>query len=261
MVGPNQLRRGHFVSLLSIVLFFGIGLEPKASDEVVHVYAATSLTNAVEKIAEAFREETGVTVVSSFAGSSTLARQIERGAPADLFLSANIAWMDYLEARDLIEEGSRRPLLRNELVVVAPKGEGFEVEAEKGFDFALAFEGRLAVGDPSHVPAGIYARQALQGLGWWVGVKDRLAVGHDVRTTLVYVERGVCPAGIVYATDAALSSRIDVIARFPKEVSDPIEYPVAILKGKDRAMVKKFMTYLRSKSGRKIFQSFGFIVP
>ncbi len=246
--------------LFPLVLWCGAGAGPCATDSPVRVYAAVSLANALETLAEAFREETGIPVVSSFAGSSTLARQIERDAPVDLFLSANTAWMDYLESKALIEEGSRSALLGNALVVVTPKGEGFDVEARKGFEFAQAFEGRLALGDPSHVPAGIYAKEALKRLGWWEGVKDRLAVGHDARTALAYVERGASPAGVVYATDAAISSGVEIVARLPKAACHLIEYPVALVKGRGRPAVNRFMIYLQSEAAETVFRSFGFEV-
>lgn len=258
--GPRRRAGTGITFLFQLVLWLGADAGAYATDSPVRVYAAVSLTNALETIAEAFREETGIPVVSSFAGSSTLARQIERSAPVDLFLSANTAWMDYLESKALIEEGSRTALLGNALVVITPKGEGFDVEARKGFEFARAFEGRLALGDPSHVPAGIYAKEALKRLGWWKGVKDRLAVGHDARTALAYVERGACPAGVVYATDAAMSSGVAIVARLPRAACHPIEYPVALVKGRGRPAVDRLMKYLQSEAAETVFRSFGFEV-
>ena len=242
-----------------LFLFLSVCRVP-AEAETVRVYAATSLTNALQEIEKGYSEGTGIVVRFSFAGSSTLARQIEQGAPADVYLSANPAWMDYLEDRGYLEEGTRRDLLGNSLVVVAPKGEGFEMAPRRGTDLAGRFEGRLAMANPSHVPAGMYAAQALRWLGWWEGVKDRLALGQDVRTALAYVERGACPAGVVYATDAAVSSRVEVVARLPATACDPIVYAGAILRGQGRTPVRRLVEYLRSDAATEVFQRYGFRV-
>ena len=148
----------------------------------------------------------------SVASSSTLAKQIAAGAPADIYFSANVEWMDYLQAHQHIEQDTRVDLLGNALVVIAPTGEPFTVRWAKDFDFAGAFAGRLALGDPDHVPAGQYARQALEKLGWWPVLKSRIAPAPDVRAALVYVERGECAVGLVYATDAAQSDRVITLA-------------------------------------------------
>jgi molybdate transport system substrate-binding protein len=196
----------------------------------------------------------------SFASSSSLARQVEAGAPADIFFSANQKWMDYLQEKGLIALETRANLLGNSLVIIAPRGEGFPARLEKSFDFAAAFEGRLALGDPDHVPAGQYARQALESLGWWQELKDRLAPAPDVRGALVYVERGECPAGIVYATDAAVSSKVETIAALPEWLHDPIVYPVAAIKGRARKEVHSLLEFLHSKVAATIFRQFGFTV-
>lgn len=227
--------------------------------EVIHAFAGASLTHVLQDVGKAFTGRTGVEVRCSFAASSTLARQIEQGAPADVFLSANPMWMDYLEARGLIEVATRVDLLGNALVVVCPKDETVRIDPRRGFDFAGAFEGRLAVADPSHVPAGIYAKQALQWLGWWDGVADRLARGQNVRAALVYVERGACPVGVVYATDAAVSSLVAVVARIPRGACAPIVYPGAVIKGHNRTVVRQFMDYLLSAEAEEIFQRSGFL--
>ncbi len=253
-MGPSR-RWGLLFLFLSGSVF-----QIPAGAETVRVFAAVSLTNVLQEIEKGYSEGTGTVVRFSFAGSSTLARQIEQGAPADIYLSANPAWMDYLEDRGFLEEGTRRDLLGNRLVVVAPKGEGFDVEPGKGTDFAGRFEGRLALADPSHVPAGMYAVQALRWLGWWEGVKDRLAMGQDVRMALAYVERGACPAGVVYATDAAVSSRVEVVARLPVAACDPIVYAGAILSGQDRPSVRRLVESLRSDAAVEVFQRYGFRV-
>jgi molybdate transport system substrate-binding protein len=227
--------------------------------EPVTVYAAASLTSALEELAGKVKAQ-GLEWRFSFGSSSTLAKQIAQGAPADLFFSANVTWMEYLDEQALIEPGTRTNLLGNTLVVIAPKGETFPVRPDKGFDFAGAFTGRLALGDPSHVPAGIYAKQALQALGWWQAIVDRLAPAVDVRAALAYVERGECKAGVVYATDAAISDDIAILATLPPDSHDPIVYPVAVIKGRSRPEVKKAMAFLQSKPAAETFQHYGFQV-
>ena len=228
--------------------------------EPVRVYAAISLMGSMKRIERMFEEATGVEVRFSFAASSTLARQIERGAPAGVYLSANPVWMDYLESRGLIRPESRTDLLGNALAVVAPEGEGFDVKWEHGFDFAGAFEGPLAVADPDLVPAGIYAKQALAHLGWWVDLSKRLAVGQDVRSALAFVEQGACAAGIVYATDAASSERVDVLAVFPAGTHDEIVYVVAIVEGRVTGTTLNFVDFLKSDRALDVFESDGFRV-
>ncbi|MBI4530061.1 MAG: molybdate ABC transporter substrate-binding protein [Candidatus Latescibacteria bacterium] len=234
-----------------------IGVSPAvAQAKTITVYAAASLTSVLQDLVK----ESGVEVKSSFGSSSSLARQIEQGAPADVYISANEAWMDYLESRSLIEKGTRIDLLGNSLVIIAPKGEGFRVESRRGFDFAKAFRGRLTLGDPSHVPAGIYARQALRWLGWWEALEGRLVPALDVRAALAYVEWGECAAGVVYMTDAVADSNVEVIATLPDEAHDRIVYPVAVVKGRSTERVRRFIDLLRSENSGKLFQKYGFIV-
>jgi molybdate transport system substrate-binding protein len=240
-----------------ILLFFTI-LRADAA-ELVTIYAAASLTSALEDLAGKAKAQ-GMDMRLSFGSSSTLAKQVEQGAPADLYFSANVKWMDYLDEKGLIEPGTRTNLLSNALVVIAPKGEIFPVRPEKEFDFAAAFTGRLALGDPSHVPVGIYAKQALKSLGWWQTLVDRLAPAVDVRAALSYVERGECKAGVVYATDAAISDDVAVLATLPPESHDPIIYPAAVIKDRNRPEVKKAMAFLQSKPAVETFQRYGFRV-
>ena len=223
----------------------------------VTVFAAASLTAAV---GEVFEGEGSPEASLSFAASSVLARQIDAGAPADLFLSANSAWMDFLEQRGRIDTATRVDLLANRLVVVAPAGSGFDVEVAGEFDFPGSFGGRLALGDPGHVPAGMYARQALVRLGWWTRLEPRLAPAPDVRGALVFVERGACSAGIVYATDAAASGRIEVAAEIPDSLHEPILYPAAVVAGRDSPQVRAAMARLLSPPAARIFQRHGFTV-
>ncbi len=242
-------RGGVFVSLMLLW-----GSEVAASQVVI--FAAASLTEALEEI---LPKERFPGVSLSFASSSSLARQIEAGAPADLYFSASDSWMDYLEAKDLIEPKTRIDLLRNRLVLIAPRREAFAVSLHPDFDFASAFSGRLALADPDHVPAGIYARQALTALGWWHPLADRLAPAPHVRAALLYVERGEAEAGIVYATDVK-GVHIDLMATLPDSLHQPIAYPVAVVKGRASAAVRRVLSHLTATGSTAIFRNYGFAV-
>lgn len=227
----------------------------------VTVFAAASLTDAVNDAVKIYGAKTGIGVKTSYAASSALARQIENGAPADLFFSADEDWMDYLDKRSLIEKGSRVPRLGNRLVLVAAAGPARKIEIRKGFDLAgLLGSGRLATGDPASVPAGRYARQALTYLGAWQVAETRLARADNVRVALTYVERGEAPLGIVYSTDAAITKGVQVIGEFPPESHPAISYPLAIIArhGTDRA--KAFHAFLLGGEAAAVFQRFGFSV-
>lgn len=221
------------------------------------VYAAASLATALREITQLLP---GQQARLSFASSSSLAKQIAAGAPADLYFSANAQWMDYLENRRLIVTDTRTDLLTNRLVVIAPSHHAFEVRSDSSFDFVNAFEGRLAVGDPSHVPVGMYARQALDALGWFSGLADRLAPAPHARGALVYVERGECTAGVVYATDAAISNRVQILATFPASAHQPIVYPLAaIATGDDDPRVARLLSHYRSREAAAVFRRHGFL--
>jgi molybdate transport system substrate-binding protein len=226
--------------------------------ESVTVYAAASLSSVLQELSTMAEKQT---MRFSFGSSSTLAKQIAQGAPADVYFSANVSWMDFLAKENLIEPDTRVDLLGNALVIVAPKGEGFIVESRADFDFAGAFKGRLAVGDPSHVPAGIYAKEALEKLGWWAALKDRLASAEDVRGALMLVARGECAAGIVYATDAVVNKDVDVIATLPDSLlKEPVVYPVAVVKGRRTPEVDAAMRFLLSAEAAAVFRRYGFRV-
>jgi len=200
----------------------------------VTVFAAASTREAVAASAAAFEANGGGPVITSFAASSTLARQIEAGAPADLFLSANTRWMDALEEQGLLERGSRRDLLSGELVLIGPRQPAFEglvISLTPGADLPDLpglVEGCIAMGDPEHVPAGIYGKAALERLGWWEALADRVLPAADVRAALTLVQRGECPLGIVYASDlAAGGGGVTRLGGFPSETSPPVVYPAA----------------------------------
>ncbi|WP_413206937.1 molybdate ABC transporter substrate-binding protein [Rhodospirillum sp. A1_3_36] len=228
----------------------------------IFVYAAASTTNALTEIIAAFNGLGEVKATPSFASSSTLAKQIKRGAPAGIFLSANEKWMDYLEDSDLIAEGSRVDLLGNRLALVSPKDASFsltEISSETDLAGALG-EGRLSLGDPEHVPAGIYAKEALTKLGLWESVADKLAPASDVRAALAFVERNEAPLGIVYSTDAAISDGVVVTALFPESSHKPITYPVAVIAPHDNDAVRAFLEYLKGPEAKAIFEKYGFQV-
>ena len=226
----------------------------------VTVFAAASTTNAITDINRLYDEKGLGKITVSFAASSTLAKQIDNGAPADVYISANVKWMDYLVERDLIEPTTRRDLLSNRIVLIAPTGSRLgEVNIAKGFALAaLLDKGRLSLGDPEHVPAGIYGKKALISLGVWDSVKDKLAPAKDVRSALVLVERDEAPIGLVYATDAAITSKVRVIGRFPIDSHPPITYPVAAIKGHDNEAARRYLDFLSSPEAATIFTRYGF---
>jgi molybdate transport system substrate-binding protein len=245
------------------LLIISMALVVNAEDKVT-VFAAASLTNALTEISALYEKNqdeknNSVKVVQSFAASSNLAKQIENGAPADVFIAADSKWMNYLQDKNLIDTTSRKDLLGNKLVIVAPKGRSFKVQFDKTFDFAKAFDGRLCTGDIDAVPAGIYAKESLIKLSWWDAVKTRIVGAQDVRGALAFVERGECAAGIVYETDAKVSSKVEIVGIFPEDKHSPIVYPIALIanaknKGKD------YLAYVQSTEALDIFKKFGFSI-
>ncbi len=232
-----------------------------ASAQGVTIFAAASLTDAVNDIVKMYVAKSGVGVKSSYAASSALARQIESGAQADLFFSADEEWMDYLDKRSLIDKGTRFDRLGNRLVLIAPAGAARKVEIRRGIDLAgLLAGGRLATGDPASVPVGRYARQALTYLGVWAFAEAKLARADNVRFALTYVERGEAPLGIVYSTDAAIARGVQVIGVFPQESHSPINYPIAIVAGRGTAAVRAFHGFILGSEAAAVFQRFGFAV-
>ena len=224
------------------------------------MFAAASLNEALTEIATQWAKSGHPSPQLAFASSSTLARQIEQGAPADLFASADEKWMDELESRHLLAPGTRINLLSNQLVLIVPKDHTRTIAIDGSFDLValLGPDGRLAVGDPAHVPAGIYARQALTTLGLWSTAEPRLARAADVRGAMRLVELGEAPAGIVYATDAAASDKVVVAGVFPESSHERIVYPFARLDRSDSAEAKQFFAYLRSPASAAVFTGHGF---
>lgn len=236
-------------------------LPASAMAATLTVFAAASLTNAYEEIGAAFHQKTGHVVRFSFAASSALARQIESGAPADLFASADEQWMDYLATRKRIVPDSRFSPVGNQLVMVAPTAQARPLELRPGFDLAGALgKGRLATGDPAHVPVGKYAQSALTALGVWNIAEPKLVRADSVRAALALVERGEVPLGIVYATDAAVARGVAVVGRFPASSHAPIQYPVAIVAGRDAPPAREFLAFLRSETALAIYRKYGFLI-
>ena len=223
------------------------------------VLAAASLQESMSAAADRWAAQGHPRPVISFAGSSALARQIEAGAPADLFVSADEQWMDYLANKRLLRPGSRAPLLTNALVLVAPASSRTAITIARGFPLARALgNGRLAMADPDAVPAGLYGKQALTRLGVWSAVEGRIASAENVRAALALVARGEAPLGIVYATDAMAERGVRVVGRFPEASHAPIVYPVAPLAASRNPEAEAFRRFLLSPAGKAIFRRFGF---
>ena len=234
-----------------------------AQDRVL-VFAAASTREAVEAVLEMSRRDHGIGATASFASSAVLARQIESGAPADLYISANVKWMDRTEAAGLLDPESRRNLIGNGLVMVAPRGRSplpTETALTAGSPILEWLAGgRLAIGEPNSVPAGIYARQSLAALGLWEAVKGHLAPSGDVRAAMALVERDAVPLGIVYSTDAKASRKVDVVAQIPRASHAPIRYPIALTqKGAKSPQAIALMRLFLSPEGQASFTSRGFI--
>lgn len=250
--------------LCLLYLSFGsaalLAAEAQQQQPQILLFAAASLTDAMQEIGAAYEKTAHVTVKSSFDSSSVLARQIEAGAKADVFFSADTAWADYLESRNLIQPASRENVLGNRLVLIAPAQSHIELKIAPHFPLAAALgDGRLATGDPDSVPVGRYARSALTALGVWDEIAPRLARAENVRVALLYVDRGEAPLGIVYASDALADKRVRVVDTFPENTHEPIVYPIA-LTASARGQAAGFIAYLRGPRGRDIFVKYGFTV-
>jgi molybdate transport system substrate-binding protein len=248
------------VSAAILVTFLCIIFVPAVrADAPVTVFAAASLSDALQTVGKAYEGKTHEHVVFSFAASSALARQIEASSGADIFISADTDWMDELEKKGLTEAGSRRNLFGNHLALIAPAQSTVLLRIAPGFDIIGALRGgRLAVADPESVPAGKYARASLIALHAWDYVKDRLAPAENVRAALAYVARGEAPLGIVYTTDALSEPRVRIIGTFPDATHPPIVYPAALLKGAKQA-APRFLAFLSGPQAKSIFQAAGFV--
>ncbi|HEY6455983.1 MAG TPA: molybdate ABC transporter substrate-binding protein [Steroidobacteraceae bacterium] len=260
----NTTRRALLATLLSLSLLSAAPADSQAqvaagdAQPNLIVLGASSLTDALNEIGPAFTARTHRGVTLSYAASSALARQIEAGAPADVFVSADIQWMDYLQTRHLIGSGTRRNVLGNRLVLISPADSTVSVKIAPHFALAkLLGDGRLATGNPDSVPVGKYARSALTRLGVWNQVQDKIAAADNVRAALALVARGEAPLGIVYRTDALIEKKVRIVADFPASSHDPIIYPAAAT-ARAPAAAADFVKFLASPAAQAIFAKYGF---
>lgn len=253
-------RRALFALALTAAALSLSPVPAAAQNQPIVVFAAASMKNALDEIAAEWTKKSGVEVRTSYAASSALAKQIENGAPADLFVSADIAWMDYVAKKDLIRADTRQNMLGNTLVLIANKDNKFgEVKIAPGTDLAkLLGEGRLSVAAVETVPAGKYAKAALEKLGIWDSVAKKLAEAENVRAALAYVSRGEAPLGIVYRTDAASDKGVAIVGTFPAGSHPDIIYPIAQLKSSKNDKIADFQKALNSPEARKVFAKHGF---
>jgi molybdate transport system substrate-binding protein len=243
-------------AVLSTCAAPGISL---AQEKTITIFAAASMKNAVDDIDAAFTQRTGIKTVASYAASSALMKQIENGAPADIFASADLEWMDYGAQKKVIQDHTRVNLLGNQIVLIAPKDSKIDnVTIGPGFDLAkLAGDGRIATGDVRSVPVGKYAKAALEKLGAWAAVEPKMAMAESVRAALALVARGEAVLGIVYSTDAKVEPNVKVVGTFPEDSHPPIVYPVALTaNAKPEAM--QYLNFLRSQTSKTIFDKYGF---
>jgi molybdate transport system substrate-binding protein len=253
-----MLRRAFWLATFAFVVTL-VALPARAHDVTLTTFAAASMKNAVDDINAAFTKATNIKVVTSYAASSALAKQIESGAPADLFASADLEWMDYVAGKKLIKEGTRVNLLGNKLVLIAPKDSKIgNVTIGQGFDLAkLAGDGRIATGDVRAVPVGKYAKAALKKLGSWTAAEPKFAMAENVRAALTLVGRGEAALGIVYETDAKVEPNVRIVGAFPTDSHPAIVYPVALTAtAKPDAM--RYINFMRSNLAKTIFETYGF---
>ena len=247
--------------LVSVVAAVVLAMTPQAPAPTVLIFAASSLKTALDAMAEPIRQSTGVVIKVSYASSAVLARQIEEGAPAEVFISADTDWMDYVDTRNLIKKDTRVDLVGNQLVLVAPAGKKLPLKIGPGFKLAEALgSGRLAVGDPASVPAGKYAKAALASLGVWASVEKKLLPAENVRAALTLVSGGDAPLGIVYATDAFADPGVVVVDTFPPSSHPAIVYPAAVV-SRGGAGAAAVISFLKSPAAMAIFHKFGFTNP
>ena len=254
-------RKTILAAFAAAVAMTAVPFAAQAQDKSITVFAAASMKNALDDVDAAFTKQSGIKVVASYDASSALMKQIEGGAPADVFVSADLKWMDYGSQKKLIKDDTRMNLLGNTLVLIAPKDSKIDkVTIAPGFDLAkLAGDGRIATGDVKAVPVGIYAQAALEKLGIWSAVEPKMAMTANVRAALVLVARGEAPLGIVYSTDAKVEPGVKVVGTFPEDSHDPIIYPVAATMGA-KPEATAYLAFLRSQAAKTIFESYGFAV-
>jgi molybdate transport system substrate-binding protein len=248
--------------VVGVLLCLGLAQARAAAPDIT-VFGAASTTNALTAIAKSYEAGGHGKVALAFASSSTLAKQIENGAPADVFLSANVEWMDYLEGKKLLEAGSRADLLGNRIVFIVPASSAVQtltVSPQLDLVALLGKDGMLSVGDPAHVPVGKYAKAALEHLKLWPQVANKIAPAKDVRAGLALVERAESPLGIVYASDAVISDKVRVVGTFPTDSHPNIDYPVAAVKTANSSAALNFIKFLSAPQAKEVWAKFGFEV-
>jgi molybdate transport system substrate-binding protein len=259
-MGKRAAIRALLAGLCLAICGLGIDGSAQAAEEVkpILVFDAASLTDVVEDLGRSFTARSHVPVSSSPGASAALAKQIEAGAAADVFFSADLEWMDYLGQRNLLRPGSRHDVVRNRLVLIAPADSKVSVKIGPGFDLLKALGGgRLATGDPDSVPVGKYAHAALAKLGVWNGVAPRIVRAENVRSALAFVARGEAPLGIVYRTDALADKRVRIVDEFPEDSHPPIIYPIALTTRAGPA-AQRFLDFVTSDAAQPIFRKYGF---
>jgi molybdate transport system substrate-binding protein len=259
----NCARRTAVIRIASIAFVFITLLfaapQRLTAQETLTVFAAASLRNALDDVNAAFTRASNIKVTASYAATSALAKQLEAGAPADVFLSADLKWMDYVAGKNIIKTDTRFNLLGNKLVLIAGKDSRLgDVQINQGFDIArIAGDGRIAVADTKAVPAGRYAKAALEKLGIWKAAEPKLAQAENVRATLAYVARGETPIGIVYETDAKVEPKVKIIGYFPDGSYPPVTYPAAAT-ANAKAGAAKYLQFLRGGEAKAVFEKYGF---
>jgi molybdate transport system substrate-binding protein len=248
-------------SILLLLLGAPWSVPAPAQDAKLVIFAAASLKDALDEVNAAYQHEKGLETATSYAASSTLAKQIEAAAPADVFISADLDWMDYLAKRNLIKPETRANLLGNRLVLIAPVDSIAKLSIAPNFQLAQALgNGRLAIADPNGVPAGRYGKAALETLGVWATVANRLAPAENVRAALALVSRGETPLGIVYQTDAASDKAVKIVGTFPEDAHPAIIYPIAVVASSTNPAGLGYLAYLKSSAARPTFEKHGFMV-
>ncbi|HEY6241055.1 MAG TPA: molybdate ABC transporter substrate-binding protein [Burkholderiales bacterium] len=254
------MRFLHIATLLTSISAVFLPWPTRAAE--LTVFAAVSVKDALDESIRGFEPAAGHRIVASYGASQALAKQIENGAPADLFISADLDWMDYAAERKLIVPGSRINLLGNRLVLIAPASSTASVQIAPTFPLsALLGSERLAIADPDSVPAGKYGKAALESLGVWASVSPKLARGENVRAALAFVSRGEAPFGIVYRSDATADRRVRVVGEFPASSHPPIVYPAALTAAGRSPIRAQFLSYLGSDVVRPIWEKHGFTLP
>jgi molybdate transport system substrate-binding protein len=259
--GRRNLRATLRLGAIALLAWTYPQAPAEAQGTDVVVFAAASLKNALDGVNTQWQKETGKKATISYAASPALAKQIEQGAPAQMFISADLDWMDYLARKSLIKPDTRSNLLGNRIVLIAPRDKAQTVEIKPGFDLAkLLGDGRLAIANVDSVPAGKYGKAALVKLGIWTSVSNKVAQADNVRAALLLVSRGEAPAGVVYQTDAAADPNVKIIGTFPEDTHPRIIYPVALTAGASHPGAAAFLAYVKSAKARSLFEAQGFTV-